>query len=504
MVRALAAVAAASLCLAGASVAGAQGPGASGYAPRFEQAPCPADLPPFPALANARCGYLVVPEDRSRPDGATVRLAVAIVPAVSSQPAPDPLVHLTGGPGGLALFEAQRLVDAGFNRDRDLILLEQRGTKFSQPELTCPVIDIFNQRLLGLRYDSRSTRREHLAATRACRDQLAAGGADLSAYNTTENAADVADLRTALGYDEWNVFGVSYGTDLALTVVRDHPEGIRSVILDSVVPPSVIEPARFWPNLKEGFDNLFAACAAQPACDERYPHLRRTFARLVRRLEAHPVRTTVTDAQGTPTKVVIDGGALVNWLLAQSFFTPNFVNVPQWIDELAHGNPQSIAALRVAQATPPGFVAYGLSFGVICREWTPFSSAQRVLRVGRRTLPKYPDSVLAQPPQLPFVFDDCAAWDVPAAPDSVRAPTISEVPTLLLSGSFDAVTSLEWANLAARTLSNAHVVSIPGVGHFVAPESPCAQAIVASFLQQPQAPDSACAATLEPPAFTTG
>ena len=109
------------------------------------------------------------------------------------------------------------------------------------------------------------------AATRACRDRLAGRGYDLAAYNTVENAADINELRIALGIAEWNVYGVSYGSDLALQLLRDHPEGIRSLVLDSLVPPQVNLIEGFWPNAAEGYRALFDACAAQPACAGAYP-----------------------------------------------------------------------------------------------------------------------------------------------------------------------------------------------------------------------------------------
>ena len=483
--------------------AAAAGQAQPGYEPRFESAPCP-DLPEPLALPTARCGFLVVPENRSRPQGRTIRLAVAIVPAVSPQPAPDPIVHLTGGPGGIAILEGRRLVDAGFNQNRDLILMNQRGTYLSEPALTCEVIDRFNRRQVALPLDARSTRRKHVAATRKCRRQLLARGIDISAYNTTENAADFADLRRALGYDGWNVFGVSYGTYLAQTIMRDHPEGLRSVILDSTVPLGAVDLADFWAGAREGFQNIFGACRAQARCRSSFPRLERTFTRLVRRLEFDPVRTTVTDpSTGRPTRVVLDGGALANWLVGMSFFTSQYKHVPSWIAELAAGDPQSIAASRLAQVAPPGFVGYGLTYGVVCREWVPFDSEREVLAHGRDVLPRYPRSVLAEPPQFTYMFDDCRVWDVPAAPASVREPPVSGIPTLILSGSFDSVTALTWAYAAAETLPNSWIASIPGVGHFVTPESPCAQSIVASFLLRPDAPDTNCVARLRPPTFVT-
>src|SRR5271170_6183753 len=173
-------------------------------APHFEPAACPST--PARALANARCGYLVVPEDRSQLRGDTVRLIVAIIPAQSARPKPDPVVYLAGGPGGIALNEADLAVAIGLNRDRNLILMDQRGTLYSEPALTCPEVDQFFVRSLGLALDDASTQRLHAAAARACYLRWAATGRNLSAYNTTENATDFADLRSVLGISDWNVF----------------------------------------------------------------------------------------------------------------------------------------------------------------------------------------------------------------------------------------------------------------------------------------------------------
>jgi pimeloyl-ACP methyl ester carboxylesterase len=472
-----------------------------GYEPRFEPAVCPFE-PPAPELPTARCGFLVVPENRQNPAGRMIRLGVTIVPPVSQPAAPDPIVFLRGGPGGVARLEAPLLVEAGFNRNRDLILLDQRGTYYSQPALTCPVIDRFNNRLVGRRYDSAATQRRHVAATRSCRRQLVGRGTDIAAYNTTENAADLADLRQALGVAQWNVFGVSYGTDLALTLMRDHPEGIRSVVLDSTVPPSRVRLPGFWRNAHDGLGALFGACASQRRCRTRYPRLQRTFTRLVRRLESRPTRMIVRDPQTRErTKVVLDGGALVNWLVGMSFATPSYKDVPKWIGQLAAGRPKSIATSRAGQTSPPGVVGYGLTYGVVCREWTPFTSEADILAQGRRQLPKYPASVLAQAPQFPYMRDDCRVWNVPRAPAAFRRPVRSKIPTLILSGTFDAVTALPWARAAARTLPNARIVRIPGIGHFVVPESQCAQEIFATFLARPDEPDTGCVASLRPPTF---
>ncbi|GAA1077945.1 alpha/beta hydrolase [Kitasatospora arboriphila] len=468
---------------------------------RFEPGPCPRTADPTPALETAHCGTLTVPENRSRPRGRKITLAVAIVPAVQKR-APDPIVWLAGGPGDDANSEIQLALNGDLNRDRDVVFMSQRGTYSADPALTCPNIDQFNADALGLVYGAPSTGRLHVAATRACRDRLVGLGADPGAYNSTESAADYADLRVALGIRRWNVFGISYGTDLALLYMRLHPEGIRSVGIDGVLPPSLASGAVTWKAAREGLDGIFDACAQQPACNDRYPHLKATFERLVRQLEARPVTTTVTvPGHPEPVEVVLDGGTLVNWLTFASHLA---AGVPRSLDELAHGNPQRIAEQLAGGKLSPqaiGRLSHGLAYGVFCSEWTPFESEADVLRAGRRAFPSFPESVLANAPGLAWLHADCRAWDVPAAPRSVRAVTRSGIPTLVLSGGFDSQTAPSSGPYAARTLSRATEVTVPYVAHVVFADSPCAQSITTSFFDTPTAPDTGCLAGLQPPAF---
>ncbi|GAA2780476.1 alpha/beta hydrolase [Kitasatospora paracochleata] len=464
---------------------------------RFVPGACPQTAEPVPG----RCGFLEVPENRGRRGGRTIRLAVAIIPAASAAPAADPVVFMEGGPGGDAFGSIPFLIDSGVNRDRDLVVMAQRGTLHTEPNLACPELDRFNAAAVGLVYDAPSTGRRLVRAAKECRDRLAADGVELSAYNTTENAADFADLRRALGIRRWNVYGYSYGTELALTYLRLHPEGIRSVAIDSVVPPQIVSLPWTWDSAREGIGAIFAACAAQPVCASRYPGLPDLLTEQVRRLEAHPLRLTAQPpAGGEPVDVVLDGGTLVNLLVANAV---KAVDVPAALDELAHGNPERFARVRAAEATPViGEFAHGLTQSVACSEWVPGYSEADLLDAGRRAFPGWPDTVLAQAPQLPFEHRVCRAWDVPDRTAVQRVATYSAVPTLVLSGTFDAKSGARWGAYTARTLPRSTTVLIPGIGHWVVPQSPCAADVLASFLARPTAPDTACVAGLAPKPFT--
>ncbi|WP_424890103.1 alpha/beta fold hydrolase [Streptomyces sp. XH2] len=475
---------------------------------RFVPGPCPATPEPIAALGHARCGFLEVPENRAHPGRRTIRLAVAVIPATPARPAhpagaaEDPVVFMAGGPGGDTFDDIPFLTASGLNRDRELIIMAQRGNRYSQPNLACPEVDRFNAKAVGLRYDAPSTGRLLVRAVKECRNRLAASGRiDLSAYNTTENAADFADLRKALRIDRWNVYGYSYGSNLALTYLREHPQGIRAVALDSVAPPRVVSLPWTWSSAREGIAAVLAACAAEPRCKSRYPDLPRTLTQQVRRLEARPLTLNARPPRGgDPVKVVLDGGALVDLLVANTVRPPD---VPAAVEELAHGRPERFAQARAASSVPVvGEVAHGLIESVACSEWVPGHPASDLLRAGRRAFPGWPDTVLAQAPQLPFQHQVCRAWDVPDRTRSQRVATSSSVPALIVSGTFDTKTGASWGRYAARTLSRSTTVRIPGIGHWVVPQSPCAQRVLASFLARPTAPDTGCAAGLTPKPFT--
>ncbi|MEU6863325.1 alpha/beta fold hydrolase [Streptomyces sp. NPDC046876] len=505
-----AAAAAATACLAvfapapGSAAAPAPAQSGGTGAPagaRFVPGPCPKTPEPIAALSKARCGVLVAPENRARPGGRTIKLAVAVIPAVKAKPGADPVVFMSGGPGGETFDDIPFLVDSGLNRDRDLVIMAQRGNLYDEPNLACPELDRVAAQSVGLPSYTPSTQRLTLDAVKRCRDRLTADGTDLSAYNSTENAADFADLRTALGIKQWNVYGHSYGSDLALTYLRLHPQGIRAVALDSAAPPQFVSLPFGWASAGEGLDHLYRACAAEPRCKSRYPDLERTLNEQVRKLEAHPLTLNVRPPQGgDPVKVVLDGGALVNLLVAKAI---PLADVPAAIDELARGRPERFARARAAGSVQVvGQNAHGLTNSVVCSEWVPGHSASEVLNAGRRAFPDWPDPVLAQTPQLAFQEQVCRVWNVPDRTAVQRVAPAGSVPTLFLNGTFDMKTGASWAQKTARALPHSTTVQIPGIGHWTVPQSPCAQKVLASFLTRPTAPDTGCVADLTWEPFT--
>jgi pimeloyl-ACP methyl ester carboxylesterase len=487
----------------------------------FDPAACPTPyLPGYPqaVLGPAySCGYLTVPVDHTHPDGPTLKIAVARVKAVSANPKPDPIVYLTGGPGGSGLVAARAVVANGVNADRDVIFVDQRSTLHANPFLNCPEIDTFNVAAIGLAPTAAGTQAAHVAATNACHARLRASGYNLADFDTWQNAADIADLRTALGIKEWNIYGVSYGSFLALTLLRDYPAGIRSVVVDGVAPPQTNLLNNLWPDAAAGYNTVINDCTAQPACKGAYPNLRKELVDVVNALDRHPLTVSVPAVAGisardplavsakNTVRVVLDGYQVANlFVLLSNGGGSGLVAMPAIVDALAHGDG-TLAATALQQeiiGTPSGVVGYPLQWGVFCREQTAFTSPAALLKSARRALPGFPTSTLRLPPQLPQPFGDCKVWNVGKASPKTHELTKSSVPVLLLSGTFDLILAPREARVAAQGLSNAHIVDIPGLGHNTVSHSTCAAAVMVDFLDNP-GPNSntGCVASLKVPRF---
>ena len=465
----------------------------------FVPGPCPKPPQTIAELKHARCGQLVVPENRRHAGGRTISLSVAIIPASAPQAKADPIVWLAGGPGDDAITEVPMALAGKLNANRDVIFMSQRGTYSARPKLTCESVDRWAADTLDMPYDAAATGRAYSAATFKCRRELLAQTGDLGAYNTLESADDVEALRLALHVAKWNVYGISYGTDLALTYLRQHPGGIRSVAIDGVFPPSLAGGAGAWKSAGEGINAVFKACSEQAACRKRYGDVAATFQSLVLRYEASPetVKVQVPGRSGT-VNVKISGGMLVQWAVSPG--THFAAKLPASLDALAHGDPSPIASTWAAPKLDPagiGVLGNGLFNGVACGEWVPYETEKAVIEAGRRAFPKFPVSILKNAPNLPFMRENCRAWNVPKVSASVRAATVSSIPTLVISAQYDAQTGPSFGDYVARTLPNSTVVTIPNVAHvaFGSPSTAanaCAYAIARSFFDRLTRADTSC------------
>ncbi|MFN8473183.1 MAG: alpha/beta fold hydrolase [Anaerolineae bacterium] len=504
------------LFLAGGADAAPAPQGASA----FEPAPCPFPLVPgelgilgdvltqtgrIVEGRDVQCGYLTVPAHHADPNGPTIRLAVAVIKSTNASPAPDPLVMLQGGPGGstidtyASLFLLNLLPDVNKIRaERDIVLFDQRGTLYSQPALLCQEdFDLVDQ-TIEQRLSREEAARLQADSALACRDRLAGEGVDLTAYNSLENAADIDTLRRALGYDKINLYGVSYGTLLALHAMRAYPDSLRSVVLDSVVPPQVNFLLDQPSSQQRAFDELFQACAADAACNAAYPDLRQVFYDTLDKLNESPARVAVTDpTTGRTYDAVVDGDTFSSILFQLMYPSELLGALPKMIHDASEGRftlPAQVWPLLLFDRT----MATGMYFSVVCAEDGNF-------RVEDAQLDKLPPEIAApQESQLRSILDVCQGWKAPPLPPAALAPVVSEVPTLLLSGRFDPITPPSYAAAAASSLRQPYRYTFPWGGHGAFSSNTCATRLVQSFLSDPTAPpDASCVEAQSAPKFVT-
>ena len=447
-----------------------------------------------------QCGNLVVPENRTDPDSRTIKLHVMVFGTYSRNPAPDPLLYLAGGPGSSIVETApyQLSLFAPFLAERDVIVFDQRGVGASQPVLDCPedtqaVFDSLNQHLT-----IEEEKALHVDALWTCRERLVGEGVDFTGYNTAENAADVRDLRLAMGIPEWNLYGVSYGTRLALVTMRDYPQGIRSVILDSTFPLDVDFYSSIVPNADRALKTLFDECAASPTCSRAYPDLESKLYDTAALLDAQPGRTIVFNPFTRQThEVVVTGDRLVDTVF-DALYVKDFIPLlPELIYDAAEYEFDMFELVFGTIIGQIGFRSSGMYFSVNCADEVPFTTLAQV----ERALNAHPQ--LAQFMEPDSVFDICGFWG--SEPNDIKSrPVDADIPTLVLAGRFDPITPPAWGRRAESAIVGSHYVEFPSGSHGVLGSSDCSFDITLEFLREPaQEPDSSCMAEVPPLAFKT-
>ncbi len=466
----------------------------------FAEADCQFDVPPGRAV---RCGYLTVPEDHNEPgNGRTLRLHVAIFASDSANPAPDPVVYLEGGPGGDALETVPLIFEerfAPFLANRDLIMFDQRGTGYSEPSLACPEYTDLVYDSLEIDLETAEEVNLTIDTLTACHRRLLNDGVNFTMFNSAQNAADVAALRRALGYEQWNLFGISYGTRLAQTVVRDFPEGVRSVVLDSSYPLSADLTTEIAPNAARAFDVFFGGCAADPDCNAAYPDLETVFFDLVDQLNTQPITVPVSNIfEGDRYDAIFGGDDLIG-VLFQSLYAAELIPVlPQLVYEVADGNTTNLGTLLSSFLLNTDFVSIGMQYAVQCREELPFSEPGD----GAAAAAEYPE--LTEVFGLGAEIDEqvCAFWGAGEADALENQLVNSDVPALILAGEYDPITPPAWGDQVAAGLSNAFLFEYPGMGHGVSLSDECPREMVLEFWVNPTtAPDAACIAEMGRPRF---
>jgi pimeloyl-ACP methyl ester carboxylesterase len=434
----------------------------------YEGVACPFDSP---SGVNVKCGTLSVPESYAQPDGRRIELAVAIFASSAGKPAADPVVYLSGGPGAgaVASVAGASSVLAPILAERAFIAVDQRGTGLSKPALTCPELDAVHDPA------------QLEAAVKGCRDGWKKQGVDLSQYNTANSARDLAGLRSALGIAKWNPLGTSYGTRLALELMRADAEGLRSVILDSALSPDLDALGETARATERSFEQVFDACAGDPLCKTLFPNLEARFYALLEKLDSTPLVAHMKDGSEVP----VDGASFLGAMGVLLYDLQGIMGIPQIVQEAESGDASTMDAIHLFDIIAAGEgLSTGMNLSVVCAEFAPLTSPAKVKAESDGVQPEIakvfnPDRYLAA----------CPLWGVPALPESAE-PVTSDVPTLVLAGAFDPSTPPAWGEHIAKTLPHAQVHLFQAATHGVM-LTPCGLLTIATFLHDPSKPAAA-------------
>lgn len=453
--------------------------------PRFEYAQIPGEF--APKTGEVEFGYLIVSENRSDPDSErTVKLPVMIGKCRSAEPRPDPILFAVGGPGVRSVMYAGRDLDRWpFLEERDFIYFEQRGAAHADPSLLDAVTDSIYAAAIG-RLNMQPEPAAVARAAQSMMERFADEDIDLSAYCTSESAADIEDLRRVLGIERWNLWGVSYSCKLMLEVLRRHPEGVRAVILDSPLPPDVAwdegSIGNYWRNMTK----LFAACQEDSSLNSQYPDLKRRFLALMDAANETPLAVRVKDPQtGRLVDVSLNGDGVFR-AVAAYMGNPNYVSrFPHHLNLLCDRDSATVSFLAGMLVEYP--YAWGMRYSIWCNEEFPFEDPDRFDSHPALPAPLRDLSWTIVPREI-YAF-----WPRRAVDPRDNQPVVSPVPALVTSGQYDPDTPPEWGRKVAQTLSSAFYVEFPGQTHLPLFVHPCGKAMALEFLNNPwQRPDDGC------------
>lgn len=427
--------------------------------------PCELKAPDAFSGPEGECATLTVPVNHAEPDGATIQLRLARVPARAGSPQPDPVLFLAGGPGQSAI-ESWHQIEPAWRRllaDRHVYLLDQRGTGGSHP-LRCELPDPLDPTAAAT--DAAQLRQQ-------ASECLATIDVDVRHFGTRDYLADLEWLRQRLGVAQWNLVGASYGTRVALSYVQAHPQALRSVVLDGVVPQQVALGQDHGANLDAALAAQFARCHADAECAATFHDLDRTLATLRERYRQAPTTVLLRDPRShRALEVPLNHETLAGVVRLYAYSPETVVLLPLLLNQALEGDPRPLLAQAVMlYSQMDAMIAHGMQLSVICGEDQPWLEAD----AGADTL--------IGPELVELMAEQCAVWPHRRAPGEFKQPVDSDLPMLLLSGEFDPVTPPAYAERALATLGNARHLVAPGQGHIVHTRG-CLPRLMTDFIRQ--------------------
>lgn len=451
------------------------------------------------SFIQIECGTVQVPENHAEPDGASITLALAILRSPAKDKYAEPLLYIEGGPAPVVWRAPLKALEfAHFLTNRDVMVFDGRGMGLSQPRISCIPYDTPESIFQGDLFVPGFTEK-----VQQCRAELAAKNIRPEHFTSEQYAADVAWLTQYLGYEQLDIYSASYGTLPAFILLRDFPQAqVRSVILDSPLPPSENQYEQAPYIFERLFTEFVATCQADFVCSTAYPHLRDTYIATYNQLKAEPIILSLENGRTLMYTARMFANSVYGHLANQPS-TGTLAELPGFIKEVAAGNYDKLSTgynriydilATQSQMSLPDIASAST---LTCANFGATTTREKI----EATLAQHPEVFWYTSPYFGIEgYNICETWGMP--PAASTAPAISDVPTLLLTGQFDSLTPPEWGERAAAALSHSFLYELRGQGHTPGTTA-CGKNIIMNFLATPtQAPDISCLAGLGLPAFS--
>jgi pimeloyl-ACP methyl ester carboxylesterase len=441
----------------------------------FEPGPCPFEAE-AEVLAGIDCGHVTVPENWDDPGGRSIAIPVAVLRATAPDPRPDALLRLGGGPSP-ALHNAPAVAAGPLRRDRDQVLFDYRGMGFG--EWVCPDLGPDYLRAMSRPLTAAESQAERGRVAASCRAWAEQNGAELGAYNARSMARDAIAVTEALGYREWNILSISFGTLVTQEIMRRRPPGLRAVAMLGPVPPGA--EALEFNGFAQALELMTAYCTRDEACAAAFPDPVAEYTALYDALEREPLRIPGLPAELVPEDGFYLTGSVLQMLVHQMLYSrTRLADVPMMVRATAAADFAPVAAITAQQALRTEQLT-GANWAAHCDG----SGAWAALDLPPEPHPALEDAFRIE------LRSRCARLGVEPAPADSRVAVESDIPALILVGEHDPVTPPAFARAIAGGLRNATLIEIPGRGHEA--QGSCAVPLFLAFFDDPtRAQDGSC------------
>lgn len=413
----------------------------------------------------------------------TLSLPVIVIKNIGIGKHDDPVLHINGGPGAATGFKNDDIdywleYINPLNWNRDFIFYDQRGTGESTPKIEClSFYDLYYDNLT-----SDLTNKEEIIKIynkhKECREDLKEFNDDFTGYSTKHNTQDLVDLTHLLNYKKLNLYGVSYGTRVALEVMRTQPSNIRSVILDSVFP-SDKHGLLSWPAVLDNAINMiFERCKNNDVCHSKYPNLPELFTISLSKLKTKSIYLHMPEYYSDGSLDVYINDARFLEALFFSMYSADLISIiPDAINDVIQGTNEALILIVTAYADAifDRYTNTVIFHSVLCNDDNYISRVQYEKEVDRYpTLRKYTTGI--------WDNDTCHIWKSKKTTKLSIEPVKSTIPTLILAAKDDHVTPWQWGEEVHQNLTNSIFFVFSDISHGVLDNNDCVSDLGRKFL----------------------